>query len=367
MIEVGVTEMHGIAHEYSTYPPDGVNYSEVKNRASFTDHIITSGAIGMLNRFDSEKHDLIEAPLLPIMTKKNWIYTPGHFSSSANFSLLNAPIPKLLRIEFVKSLLKKDNFKKLIFKSRAGYETLFSYGNIKQDCIIEKATYVYPAIRKVSEEKIIFSKNGLNLLFSGDFLRKGGVHVVDAFVRIQKEFPDLDIKLRMCSLENFRTNNKVLESKYKKLISENKKIMFGYVTREEMLNKVLVETDIFLSPTYRESFGYALIEAMAYGIPVISTKHFAIPEIIEDKKNGYLIDFNHFDFIKNYKGYLVDAIPTDFHEFMTEEVYQKLKLLIEDFNLRKMMGLEGIKTTDTKFSFNIRNRKMKIIYEEALS
>ncbi|MFT4803964.1 MAG: glycosyltransferase involved in cell wall biosynthesis [Psychroserpens sp.] len=44
-----------------------------------------------------------------------------------------------------------------------------------------------------------------------------------------------------------------------------------------MLEQVLPETDVFVSPTYEEAFGFALLEASAYGIPVISTNHYAIP------------------------------------------------------------------------------------------
>src|SRR5690606_14442564 len=114
----------------------------------------------------------------------------------------------------------------------------------------------------------------------GDFFRKVGAHVVDAFERIQDDFPEAT--LRVCCNErlDFNTPDRALREKYLRKIHNNKRIIFGRVPREVMLNQVLPNTDIYLLPTYDEAFGFAILEAMAYGIPVIASNVFAIPEII---------------------------------------------------------------------------------------
>jgi glycosyltransferase involved in cell wall biosynthesis len=50
--------------------------------------------------------------------------------------------------------------------------------------------------------------------------------------------------------------------------------------------------DIFVLPSRRESFGLAIAEAMAVGLPVISTNVGAIPEVVVDSETGILVPPN---------------------------------------------------------------------------
>lgn len=47
--------------------------------------------------------------------------------------------------------------------------------------------------------------------------------------------------------------------------------------------------DVLVFPTSKEAFGIVNIEAMQYGVPVISSPVGAIPEIIQDGVNGYIV------------------------------------------------------------------------------
>lgn len=53
--------------------------------------------------------------------------------------------------------------------------------------------------------------------------------------------------------------------------------------------KYLSAFDIFVSPSVKEGFQWAVLEAMAARVPVIATRVGAAPEIIEDGKNGFLV------------------------------------------------------------------------------
>lgn len=52
---------------------------------------------------------------------------------------------------------------------------------------------------------------------------------------------------------------------------------------------LLMQSSIFLLPSYGENLPYALLEAMGAGLPVVTCPVGAIPELVEDGMNGFLI------------------------------------------------------------------------------
>ena len=58
----------------------------------------------------------------------------------------------------------------------------------------------------------------------------------------------------------------------------------------ELMTSVLPGFDVFVFPTRFDYSPYAVIEAMSAGVPVISTRVGAIPEMVEDGVGGFLIE-----------------------------------------------------------------------------
>lgn len=52
---------------------------------------------------------------------------------------------------------------------------------------------------------------------------------------------------------------------------------------------LLAESDVFILPSYREGVPMALLEAMAFGLPVITTPVGGIPDIVTDRREGLLV------------------------------------------------------------------------------
>lgn len=114
----------------------------------------------------------------------------------------------------------------------------------------------------------------------------------------------------------------------------NKIELLGQVNDMEYFYKGL---DIFVLPSIQpEPFGLVVIEAMDKGIPVIATNHGGPIEIIDDGKNGYLVDYR-------------DA----------NEMSQKVIELVRDSDLRNRIGREGREKRNKVF--NIENYANNII------
>jgi glycosyltransferase involved in cell wall biosynthesis len=104
-------------------------------------------------------------------------------------------------------------------------------------------------------------------------------------------------------------------------------------------------SDIFVLPTFynNEVFPLVLLEAMQYGLPIISTSEGAISEIVEDKTTGYIVP----------KG---DSLA----------LANKIKELIQNPDSRVIMGQNGhekfeIKYRVEKFEQNFVNNLKQIL------
>ncbi|HSD15282.1 MAG TPA: N-acetyl-alpha-D-glucosaminyl L-malate synthase BshA [Flavobacterium sp.] len=105
--------------------------------------------------------------------------------------------------------------------------------------------------------------------------------VIKVFYEIQKQIPS---KLMMVGEGPER---EAAEQMCEDLKIDDKVIFFG---NSNEIDKILGFTDLFLLPSETESFGLAALEAMACGVPVISSNSGGLPEVNKQGFSGYLSD-----------------------------------------------------------------------------
>ena len=113
-----------------------------------------------------------------------------------------------------------------------------------------------------------------------------------AGVRHLKGIKDLVEVFKSLNLDNSLltiVGNKGDAYKYiKSNISKNIRYI-PHVQHNELV-KLYQDASIFVMPTYMDSFGQVIFEAMSCGTPVITTNHSGAPEYINNGKNGFIID-----------------------------------------------------------------------------
>lgn len=365
IVKIGLTEQHGMSLEQSLFPPKGIEYSFLSYKSNGS-KIFTSPMKGYMSKIDEGDVDVIETVMTPIITNKPWFYSLACYQEAVAFSLLGLPIPRAVRLAYMEYFFTRKNFKGFIFWSNAGLTTMKTYGQVKDQKLIDKAHVVYPAVREVDDKKIQYNNNEINILFNGNFFIKGGANVVDAFIELEKIFDNLSLRLLCDEKIDFHTGDKSLKEKYLKVIKSHKKIKLGRAPRETLLNEILPQTDIYVLPTYGDAFGFAVLEAMAYGIPVVSTNYMAIPEMVDHEKSGYLIDISEYNCQKLFKGCYVNKLPDNFKNNINAQLTDYLYKLISSTPLRKEFGQESLRIARSKFSFDRRNEVLGEIYKKAL-
>jgi glycosyltransferase involved in cell wall biosynthesis len=117
-----------------------------------------------------------------------------------------------------------------------------------------------------------------------------------------------------------------------------------------------------------DTFGYAFLEAMAYGIPCVGASHFAVPEIIENNVSGYLVNPPVRFFDSRGVGHPEHSIESIDGTATAIELSVCLEKLLDSRTLRERMGLLGKNAvTSGKFSIAKRNAQLKEIYESSIA
>ncbi len=152
-----------------------------------------------------------------------------------------------------------------------------------------------PEVRRACKRRWGFADDSLVVCSIGRMTAGKGQHLLlDALSRAARRMEKSGVRLR-CLLAGGLTPELGADPSYveslRRFVGEHgmeRDVCFaGYVARIE---EVLAAADIFVHASEWESFGLAVVEAMAAGVPVIALDAGAISEIVEDGKTGLLLN-----------------------------------------------------------------------------
>ncbi len=107
--------------------------------------------------------------------------------------------------------------------------------------------------------------------------------------------------------------------------------------------KFYEKSDIFIFPSYYETFGLVNLEAMFFGLPVISTDEGGIPDIVDDKITGLIAKKR-------------DSV----------DLAKKIKFLITNPKISKIMGQKGRDKFFNCYTTNIFEKRIKNIINDCI-
>lgn len=134
----------------------------------------------------------------------------------------------------------------------------------------------------------VIAPNGEKIVLHASNFRKikRVADVVNIFAQIHKKVPS---KLL---LVGDGPDRQVAESMCRELNLEDD---MRFVGKQEQMEEILAIADLFLLTSEYESFGLAALEAMAAGVPVISTNAGGLPEINVEGETGFLANVGDID------------------------------------------------------------------------
>jgi len=123
----------------------------------------------------------------------------------------------------------------------------------------------------------------------------------------------------------------------------SERVTFTGMISEDLLKTYYVASDVFVCTSTMEGFSLTVLEAIENGLPIVATAVGAIPELVENSVNGYLVFSNR-----------------------PEDIAEKVRLLLSDDNARTRIGLSNRKKAVNLASWAQSARLVSVSYEKAL-
>lgn len=175
------------------------------------------------------------------------------------------------------------------------------------------------------------------ILFSGTLCQKKGyIDLIKAFALVSRDFPEWT--LTIAGNGDIKSGEALATA-----LQISSKVRFlGWVNGEDK-HRAFSEASIFCLPSYAEGFPMAVLDAWAYGLPVITTPVGGIPDVAVEGKNMLL--FN----------------PGD-----VDKLAEQLARLMENEDLRESISKQSRQLAATTFNQDTINQQLNDLYESLL-
>jgi len=291
----------------------------------------------------------------------------AHFGPSG-YSFL--PLKQIFRIPLITTFYGYDMsmLPRQDARWKARYRKLFHQG----DHFLVEGPYMKKCLVELGcpEEKITVQHLGIDLdkikfmprepredgeirvLIAGSFREKKGIpYAIEAFRQVKEQHKNMQLTIIGDSAgapREEKEKQKILRVIDKYHLSDCVK-MLGYQPYSVFLRE-LYKHHIFLSPSIHASDGdteggapVSIIEASASGMPVLSTTHCDIPEVVIDGESGFLVPERD-----------VDALA------------EKLEFLVSNPDLWKQMGQKGRQHIKKEYNIITQVRRLEATYDEVV-
>lgn len=243
------------------------------------------------------------------------------------FSTLPAPLLRKLLKNYLKKFYNSSDY--VLTPSVMMKNQLLSYG-VKKDIEIIATGIELPKEKNLDEVAKIKSQLNINendkvIIYLSRIAKEKNIYMlIDAFEDIY--YNHKDVKLVICgSGPEFKNLSEYRE----KLVCRENIILTGMIEKSKVY-KYLYCGDIFAFPSYTETQGLAVCEAMAAGLGVVAVNEGGVPEFIKNNYNGLLANNN----INDFKGRLLELLE---NKSLLEKIKINAKESSNQFTIDEMI------------------------------
>ena len=303
-----------------------------------------------------------------IFRKKRVVLLHSHFGNRGFWDL---GIVRRLNVHHITTFYVYDLSlpqRELVWEER--YHKLFekcdlflTEGHYMKKCLIEMGCPDEKVIVQhlgIDLERILYiprkigSDGKIKILASGTFTEKKGLpYALEAFAIVREKHKNLEFVLiggvpDETQPKYLRTREAIFKVIEKYKLKDSVKLL-GYLPYDEYI-KVAQDTHIFISPSVSAEDGdteggapVSIIEMSAAGMPILSTFHCDIPEVVIDGQTGYLVP-----------------------ERDVEALAERLDYLVSHLEQWQEMGKKGRQHIEKEYNLTHQVEKLENIYADLI-
>jgi glycosyltransferase involved in cell wall biosynthesis len=247
-----------------------------------------------------------------------------------------------LRI-FEEGMLKRSN--KIIAVSDFTRRELLQYYKVKEDKIrvihngVDTNKFQPASDKRKAKEELGFNPDDTTILSVGRlYARKGLFTLIESMPKVVRRFPRA----------KFIISGKGQSNEMKKLVAHAHKlgvrehIVFTGYYPDRKLPRLYQAADVFAFSTFYENLPFAVLEALSTGLPVVTTRVGGIPEMIEDGRNGFLVQ-----------------------PFNSRELSDRILYFLEHPSAASEMAVLARRIIEERFDWRLIVQKVLKVYDEA--
>lgn len=171
---------------------------------------------------------------------------------------------------------------------------------------VSDRTFIVPNFTKIPETIERKNNEAARFLFLGRLGKRKGVYdLVDAVEYMVHKYGECRFSVILAGDGEVQETTQYINSKG----LEGYFCLTGWVDGEKK-EELLRGADVLVVPSYFESFGLSFIEAMSYGLPVIGTTSGSIPQVVDDGRDGFLIEAGNIAQLAERMKWLMDHPET---------------------------------------------------------
>lgn len=179
--------------------------------------------------------------------------------------------------------------------------------NTAGDLIINKASPSSGIVNVLTVGHVEIYKNPETWINMAIYLRKNmpGLNIKFTWVGDGSKLDECRAKVRVLCAESF----------------------ISFVGRDNDVTKYYELCDIYVQPSYIESLGLSVLDAMRYGKPCVVANTGGLPEVVRDGESGWVVDADD-----------------------VKQMACKIEVLVKDIRLREEMGRRALWIYEERFS-----------------
>jgi glycosyltransferase involved in cell wall biosynthesis len=248
-----------------------------------------------------------------------------------------------LRI-FEENMLKRSN--KIIAVSDFTRRELLQYYKVREDKIrvihngVDTKKFQPASDKRKAKQELGFNPDDTAILSVGRlYARKGLFTLIDSMPAVVRKFPRA----------KFIISGRGQSDEMKKLVAHAQRlgvidnIIFTGYYPDRKLPRLYQAADVFAFSTFYENLPFAVLEALSTGLPVVTTNVGGIPEMIDDGKNGFLVQ-----------------------PFDSPELSDRILYYLEHPDATSEMAIMARKVIEERFDWRLIVKKVLAVYDEAL-